>query len=233
MVNLSKRITGIDEIMDDFQLPASELEPVLKGLGKLNAWFGGHKNLISALQDFPVQQNCHISDWGCGGGDTLRAVANWAQQHKLNFKLTGIDAAPATVAFAKKETAGYPEIDFQKMDVMKDTFPDGQFDIVMSNLFSHHFEDEDWIVLVKKMLAAARHGVIITDLHRHRALYYALAFIFGAVIPNKMMRNDGLLSVKRSFTKPELIALLRQANINHYKIKWRWAFQWQVIIYKP
>jgi hypothetical protein len=30
MANLRKRITGVDEIMDDFALPANELDPVLK-----------------------------------------------------------------------------------------------------------------------------------------------------------------------------------------------------------
>ena len=48
MVNLSKR--AIDpEIMDDFSLPDTEVVPVLKGLEKLNALFGGHKSLIKAL----------------------------------------------------------------------------------------------------------------------------------------------------------------------------------------
>ena len=232
MVNLRKRITGVDEIMDDFDLPPAELNPVLKGLGDLNNWFGGHKTLIKALQQFPVAAGNHISDWGCGGGDALKAIAQWANKQKLPLQLTGVDAAPAAIAFAQKETASYPNIDYLQNMVMSEELKPGQFDIVVSSLFTHHFEDDAWVALVKKMLDCSRRGVIITDLHRHWLLYYSLIAIFTVVIPNKMMRHDGPLSVKRSFTKAELLHLLTQAGITHYKIQWKWAFRWQVIIYK-
>lgn len=232
MVNLRKRITGVDEIMDDFDLPPAELNPVLKGLGDLNNWFGGHKTLIKALQQFPVAAGNHISDWGCGGGDALKAIAHWAAGQNLPLQLTGVDAAPAAIDFARKETAAYPNIDYLQAMVMSHELKTNQFDIVLSSLFTHHFEDEAWIALVKKMLNCSRRGVIITDLHRHWLLYYSLIAIFTVVIPNKMMRHDGPLSVRRSFTKAELLQLLARAGITRYKIQWKWAFRWQVIIYK-
>ncbi|WP_158828865.1 methyltransferase domain-containing protein [Mucilaginibacter lacusdianchii] len=232
MINLSKRITGVDEIMDDFALPASELEPVLKGLGNLNAWFGGHQTLIKALEQFPVKPGYHISDWGCGGGDTLKAVAIWAQNRQVPLQLTGIDAAPAAITFAKKETRNYSNIKYLQADVLSDQWQENQFDIVVSSLFTHHFEDEQWIQLIQKMYKTAKHGIIITDLHRHWLLYYALIFITTIIIPNKMMRYDAPLSVQRSFTKAELKQLLKRAGITNYKIKWKWAFRWEVIIYK-
>ncbi|QJD95349.1 methyltransferase domain-containing protein [Mucilaginibacter robiniae] len=233
MLNLAKRINGVDELMDDFALPASELNPVLKGLGNLNAWFGGHKTLIKALVKFPVQAGNTISDWGCGGGDALKAIASWAAKRKLPLQLTGIDAAPAAISFAQQETAAYPNIHYQLTDVMSDGLQDNQFDIILSSLFTHHFEDEAWIALVKKMYRTAKRGVIITDLHRHWLLYYSLAVIAKVVVRNPMIYHDGLLSVKRSFKKSELKHLLAQAGITHYSIKWKWAFRWQVIIYKP
>jgi 2-polyprenyl-3-methyl-5-hydroxy-6-metoxy-1,4-benzoquinol methylase len=232
MINLRKRITGVDEIMDDFDLPLSELNPVLKGLGDLNNWFGGHKTLIKALQQFPVQAGNHISDWGCGGGDALKAIAQWASKQNLSVKLTGVDAAPAAIAFAQKETAGFNNIHYLQTMVMSDELKTNQFDMVISSLFTHHFEDDVWVALVKKMLDCSRRGIIITDLHRHWLLYYSLIVIFSTVIPNKMMRHDGPLSVKRSFKKAELVKLLARAGITHYKIEWKWAFRWQVIIYK-
>ncbi|WP_345954502.1 methyltransferase domain-containing protein [Mucilaginibacter sp. PAMB04168] len=232
MVNLRKRITGVDEIMDDFALPATELDPVLKGLGNLNAWFGGHKTLIKALQQFPVQAGNHLSDWGCGGGDALKAIAAWAKKQQVPLHLTGVDAAPAAIAFAEKETAAYNNINYLQTEVMSNELTENQFDVVVSSLFTHHFEDDAWIALVKKMLSCARRGIIITDLHRHWLLYYSLKAIFAFIIPNPMMRHDGPLSVKRSFKKQELVQLLAKAGITHYKISWKWAFRWQVIIYK-
>jgi 2-polyprenyl-3-methyl-5-hydroxy-6-metoxy-1,4-benzoquinol methylase len=232
MVDLRKRITGVDEIMDDFALPPSELNPVLKGLGDLNAWFGGHKALIKALQLFPVKAGNHISDWGCGGGDALKAIAKWAKMEGVPLKLTGVDAAPAAIAFAQNETAEYLNVNYLQTEVMSNELKPNQFDIILSSLFTHHFEDEAWIALVKKMYSCASRGVIITDLHRHWLLYYSLIAIFSFVIPNKMMRHDGPLSVKRSFKRAELHQMLTQAGFTNYKIQWKWAFRWQVIIYK-
>jgi 2-polyprenyl-3-methyl-5-hydroxy-6-metoxy-1,4-benzoquinol methylase len=232
MVNLRNRITGVDEIMDDFALSATELDPVLKGLGNLNAWFGGHKALIKALQRFPVAHGNHISDWGCGGGDALLAIAEWAKQHNLPLQLTGVDAAPAAIVYARQATSGYANVDYLQTEVMSTQLQANQFDIVVSSLFTHHFEEDAWIALVKKMLNCSRRGIIITDLHRHWLLYYSLKVIFRFVIPNPMMQHDGPLSVKRSFKKRELHSLLAQAGITHYKIKWKWAFRWEVLIYK-
>src|SRR5271168_2617089 len=98
MVKLKQRATG-KEIMDDFSLPEAEVVPVLKGLEKMNALFGGHKTIIKALKSLGIQNDWHISDWGCGGGDSLRAIAKWAKLNNLNIKLTGVDATPAAVAF--------------------------------------------------------------------------------------------------------------------------------------
>ena len=232
MVNLHKRITGVDEIMDDFALSQTELDPVLKGLGDLNSWFGGHKTLIKALQQLPIQAGNHISDWGCGGGDALKAIAQWAAGQNIPLHLTGVDAAPAAITFAQKETVAYANIDYLQTEVMSEELKPNQFDIVVSSLFTHHFEDDAWVALIKKMLGCSRRGVIVTDLHRHWLLYYSLIAIFTVVMPNKMMRHDGPLSVQRSFTKAELIQLLAKAGVTRYKIEWKWAFRWQVIIYK-
>jgi 2-polyprenyl-3-methyl-5-hydroxy-6-metoxy-1,4-benzoquinol methylase len=274
MVNLSQRATD-PEIMDDFSLPDTEVVPVLKGLEKLNALFGGHRSLIKALKQIPVKTHDHVSDWGCGGGDALRAIAKWAGKQGLNLELTGVDATASAVEFAREQAAPYPNIRFILCDVMgdpSDTNPllrggalgsemagvclpvyethtspplskrefhvadaslrPNQFDVVFSSLFTHHFADEEWILLIKKMVACSKKAVIITDLHRHWLLYYAVIFIAYTFTKSKMARFDGPLSVKRSFKKAELVNLLQQSGLTNYKITWKWAFRWQVIIYK-
>jgi hypothetical protein len=49
---------------------------------------------------------------------------------------------------------------------------------------------------------------------------------------NKMVRVDGPLSVKRSFKRHELVALLKRAQIDNYKLTWVWPFRWLLVIYK-
>jgi len=231
MVNLQYRSTD-PEIMDDFSLPDTEVVPVLKGLEKMNALFGGHKTLIKALKSLSVKSGDMVSDWGCGGGDALRAIAKWADKENVELKLTGVDATASAVEFARQEAASYPNIDFILSDVMSNDLEPNQFDVVFSSLFTHHFADDEWIALVKKMADCSKKAVIITDLHRHWLLYYAVIFISHVFTRSKMARFDGPLSVKRSFKKQELVNLLQQSGLTNYKIEWKWAFRWQVIIYK-
>ncbi len=220
------------EIMDDLDLPDSKIAPVLEGLGKVNSWLGGYKSLIRVLKSFPLQQGYAIGDWGCGGGDVLIEIAKWAAKNKFSLRLTGIDAAPAAINFAAKASAGFNNIDYLLADVIDHKKPTGQYDIIISSLFTHHFNDERWIQLVKNMQASARKGIIITDLHRHWVLYYAVIVITHIFTRNKMVRNDGPLSVKRAFKKGELVTLLKNAEIDNYNLTWRWPFRWQLIIYK-
>jgi 2-polyprenyl-3-methyl-5-hydroxy-6-metoxy-1,4-benzoquinol methylase len=220
------------EIMDDFTLPASEIDPVLEGLGKVNSWFGGHQSLINALKDFPIHNGYSLSDWGCGGGDALIAIAKWAKKQQIHLKLTGLDAAQSAVNYARKEAAGFNNISFVQADVINDTHLIKLTDVIICSLFTHHFDDEHWVKLIKNMQVSAQKGIIITDLHRHWGLYYAVIFITHVLTRNKMVRNDGPLSVRRGFKKHELIALLKKAQIDNYNLTWRWPFRWQLIIYK-
>jgi 2-polyprenyl-3-methyl-5-hydroxy-6-metoxy-1,4-benzoquinol methylase len=230
MVNLKHRSFQA-EVMDDFNLPSTEIDPVLAGLAKMNRWFGAHKSLIKALKKFPAEAGNHISDWGCGGGDSLLALRRWSDKNNLSLKLTGVDAAPAAIKFAEFNTA-YNDVDYIEADVLGDNLKPNQFDVVCSGLFSHHFTDVEWAALITKMHNCARRGVILTDLHRHWLLYYAIWLITHTITRNKMVRIDGPLSVKRAFKNRELVALLKTAQIDNYKLTWVWPFRWLLVIYK-
>jgi 2-polyprenyl-3-methyl-5-hydroxy-6-metoxy-1,4-benzoquinol methylase len=230
MLNLKTRSTQ-PEVMDDFALPPAEIDPVLAGLGTMNRLFGAHRDIVKILKQFPAKENDHLSDWGCGGGDTLIALRNWSDKNNLALKLTGVDAAGAAVRFAAENSEG-KAINYIQADVLDDDLKAGQFDIVFSGLFSHHFADEEWVRLIKKMHNCATRGVILTDLHRHWLLYYAVLFITHVFTNNKMVRVDGPLSVKRSFKRSELEALLKKAQIVNYNLTWAWPFRWVLVIYK-
>jgi SAM-dependent methyltransferase len=208
------------------------LIPVLKGLDILNRFSGGNRAIISALHRLPIQNNWLIADWGCGGGGMLRAIAKWATGRGFKIQLNGLDATPAAIAYAAGSSSAFKNITFSQADVLNQEPVENGADIVYSSLFSHHFDDGDWVKLVNHMLLSSRHAVIITDLHRHWLSYYGVVVISALVTRNKMAQNDGPLSVRRSFKKSELIALLKKSNAVHYRIRWRWAFRWEVIILK-
>lgn len=231
MPDLSYR-TNTLEIMDDFDLPSAEITPVLEGLSKMNALFGGHKSIIKLLKNFAVSNNYTVSDWGCGGGDTLIAIAKWAKGQQIDLNLNGVDAATAAVNYARHQASGYSNISITQADVIDEAYLIKPADVIICSLFTHHFDDERWVVLIQNMHASAQKGIIITDLHRHWLLYHAIVFITHVFTRNTMAQNDGPLSVKRGFKRHELLALLKKAQIDNFKLTWRWPFRWELIIYK-
>lgn len=230
MPDFSKRATGL-EIMDDFSLDATEIDPLLCGLEKVNQYLGGYRVVFSALKKVSIRNHFHISDWGCGGGDVLRAIAKKTQKQNLELQFTGIDATPAAVNFANRKNTS-PQINYILADVLSEEISALKFDIVLSTLFTHHFKDEAWISLIKKMLNCSRRAVIIDDLHRHWFAYYAIKTITHIITRSRLARYDGPLSVLKGFKRKELESLLQKAGIKNYNIKWMWAFRWRIILYK-
>lgn len=230
MPDFSKRSTA-EEIMDDFTLPKTEIFPVLQGLERINTILGGYQVFYDAFIYLKLKNNETVCDWGCGGGDALRKLARWTNRRHLSIKFTGLDATPAAIEFAKIKAKAFPQINFVQTDVLKDVQHE-TCDYVISSLFTHHFDDENWIILVQKMLASCKKAVIINDLHRHPLAYYSFIATARLFSRTKMIREDGALSVLRSFTQSELVNLLHRAGIKKYKIKWMWAFRWQIILYK-
>ena len=86
--------------MDDLTLSGEELQKNLRELEIINNWLGGHKVVLNALDKLNVHyknQNITIADIGCGGGDTLTTIANWAKCKAIAVELTGIDANASSI----------------------------------------------------------------------------------------------------------------------------------------
>ena len=94
-------------------------------------------------------------------------------------------------------------------------FAPGSFDLVIASQMTHHLaSDAEVIQHFREAWRVARHGIFITDMTRSPFLY---AMIWGAVQALRLspkMRADGLLSVKRSWTRDEIAVLAAQAGLS-------------------
>jgi hypothetical protein len=86
------------------------------------------------------------------------------------------------------------------------------------------------VLLLKAMKEKARLGIVINDLHRHRLAYYSIKWLTTLFSRSSMVKNDAPLSVLRSFSKADWERILDGAGIERYRIRWFWAFRWQVIV---
>ena len=220
------------EIMDDMNIPLNIISKVLIELNKINNLLGGYSASKNAFHKIGVQEGDVISDWGCGGGDSLRKIDEWCYKQNLPVKLIGVDFSESIINFATEKQNFHYTIDWICADVFSDKISNKQFDIIHSCLFTHHFKDEDWIKLIQKMQRSCTRAVIINDLHRNWFAYYSIKILTKIFSNSDMIKNDAPISVLRGFKRKELKDLLDKAGIEHYTISWFWAFRWQVIIYK-
>lgn len=218
------------EMMDDFTLGHQLIDPIMDELEAVNKLLGGYQVFFNALKKTGIESGLSISDWGCGGGDSLRVIARWARKRNLKINLVGVDATSSAIEYAREKSKDFPEISYIHSDVMSDSLKENQFDVVISSLFTHHFPEKDWIRLVQKMASCARRYVVINDLHRHWFAYHSIGVLTGLFSRSEMVKHDSKLSVLRSFKRAEISSMLQQANLRNYNVKWMWAFRWQVII---
>jgi 2-polyprenyl-3-methyl-5-hydroxy-6-metoxy-1,4-benzoquinol methylase len=144
--------------------------------------------------------------------------------------LTGFDANPSIIEYAKSHSATFSNISLQSVNVFSEAFQKQKFDIVLSTLFMHHFTDEELILLLSSLKQQAEY-IIINDIHRHPLAYHSIKLLTQLFSRSAMVKYDAPLSVIRSFTKNELRNILHKAGITSFSLTWKWAFRWQLIIH--
>ncbi|MDX5348389.1 MAG: methyltransferase domain-containing protein [Hymenobacteraceae bacterium] len=228
------------ELMDELSLSGNALKQNLDELEVINKWLGGNEVVTDALdqlRQMPVfkpfsGKQLKIADLGCGGGDILREVAQWSKKRQQPVALTGIDANAFMINYATGKCSSWPQIQLLQQDIFSENFKNEQYDIVICSLFCHHFTNQQLIQMLQQFYSQAILAVIITDLHRHPLAYYSIKWLTAGFSKSYLVKNDAPLSVLRAFRKKELEQLLLQAGIKNFRLKWRWAFRWQLILIK-
>ncbi len=232
----TKHRTDAPEIMDDFSLEGHDLLDALDKIATINQWLGGNtltlKGAEKLIQNQPKGTQICIVDLGCGNGDMLRSLAEYALKNNRKFKLIGIDANAFTLNYAKESSKNYPNIEYLSEDIFKFDFEQYKIDIALCTLTLHHFKEEQILKIMQDLNENTKIGIVVNDLHRSALAYRLFQLICFVFRLNSMSKEDGLTSILRGFKKAELIAFSRKLKFTHYTINWKWAFRYQWIIYK-
>jgi SAM-dependent methyltransferase len=244
------------ELIDDLNLSNEALRQNLEELATINKWLGGNEVTISGLKqalnkttikqvnssiggqganiNSPIggQGALKIADIGCGGGDMLKLMANWAYKNRIEATFIGIDANQFMIDFAKQRTSNFENISYIKQDAFSEKIKNLDLDIATMTLFCHHFTENQLIELFSNLRKNCNTGLIINDLHRHWLAYYSISWLTHLFSKSYLVKNDARLSVWRGFHKNELVDILQKAGFEHFSIKWRWAFRWQIVAWK-
>jgi 2-polyprenyl-3-methyl-5-hydroxy-6-metoxy-1,4-benzoquinol methylase len=233
MPDFSNRSTDI-EIMDDLNCSGAVLEQTLRELEVINKWLGGNAITIDALEQLLItkseSETITIGDLGCGNGDMLKIISEWAKSRGTILNLVGIDANPNTINVAKRNLGASPYVELEVMNIFGEEFQQQKFDIVIGTLFYHHFSDQQLIEFFSQLRKQVRIGFIINDIHRHWLAYFSIKVLTQAFSKSTMVKYDAPLSVLRAFKKRDLELIMQASRITNYSIRWKWAFRWQVIV---
>lgn len=222
------------EIMDYLDMSGELLIKTLDKIASINKWLGGNGLTIDGLEEILKTQDktqvIRVVDLGCGNGDMLRAIAKFGKKNAYQFQLLGIDANQATIDYAVQLSQDYPEITYQKEDVLSESFKAETYDIALCTLFLHHFEDQVALNLIEFLLEKAEFGIVVNDLHRHWLAYYLFSFL-TLFVNNPMVKEDGRISILRGFKRVDFETFSKKLK-HKSAITWRWAFRYQWIIKK-
>jgi 2-polyprenyl-3-methyl-5-hydroxy-6-metoxy-1,4-benzoquinol methylase len=145
-----------------------------------------------------------LLDVGCGGGDVPVLLARWAARDGLRIEVTAIDPDPRASRFAADHhrAAG---VTFRQASSSALGREGRSYDFVVSNHVLHHLAADEFPAFLADS-AALCHGCVIHNDLRRSALAYALFFAGSWPFTGSFIRQDGLTSIRRSYTAAELRA---------------------------
>ena len=205
------------ELLDD-QLPERDVLLSLADLRFVNRRLGGWRSLRRTVLPLVAGlQRPRLLDVGCGSADLperLRLARPELRVVGVDRKLLHLKAAPAGVARVAADVKALP-------------FAPGSFDVVTASLFLHHFDSEAAAALLAELFALARRALVVNDLRRARVPYYFGRAFFPLLFRSRVSVHDGLVSIRRAFTRAELVDVFARAGIRDVRV--RGAFPYRLL----
>jgi SAM-dependent methyltransferase len=181
-----------------------------RDLRRVNAFMGARGILERALDRvvgrLPPERPLRIIELGCGDGRLMLDVARHRGDRPGQVTLDLLDRQP----IVEQETlAAYAKAGWQAAPLVADVMDwasAGQdaprWDVVVANLFLHHFDD---VALVRLLAGCARRSDALVACEPRRTRFALgashLIVFLGA---NAVTRRDGVLSVRAGFVGDEL-----------------------------
>ena len=200
------------ELLDDPNADPDTVAESLRNIARANRWFGGaaavRHGLACTLGGMAPGFTYSLLDLGTGAGDLPRVAERWGIKRGIRIQPVGLELSRAAAALAQRAglpivvgCAGTPPI------------RDKSVDVVLVSQVAHHLSPESVVHLFRTCNRLARRAVIIADLRRHQLA--ASGFRLGARLLgfDTVTVTDGVTSIRRGFSRRELLSLMAQAGI--------------------
>jgi ubiquinone/menaquinone biosynthesis C-methylase UbiE len=209
------------ERIDTGDYTPEEYRRFLSDIAFINRYFGEahalRRSLFRQIADAGLER-FSVLDVGCGSGEVLRQIGNFAAATNRRASLTGIDINALSISETAAQSVGEAPITAIRGDALQLPFADRSFDFAISSLFFHHLTDSDAAKVLAEMKRVARQSIFVIDLHRHAAALFFYKILCTAFRISPLVREDGSLSIRRAFRPAELRAIADQAGIKNASV---------------
>lgn len=208
------RLSGVTELLDGPLDDPAMLDANLRDLARINRLTGGTRlseRAIAALGDATT-----ILDVGTGGADIPMTLLARARVDGRSLAITATDSRSEILAAAvraRPSVAGIAGLELAVADGRALPYPDGAFDVAHCSLVIHHLEPEEAVAFLRELHRVARGGIVLNDLVRGRLFWVGGWLLIHAIARSAYTRHDGPLSVRRAYSRPELLDLVSAAGL--------------------
>jgi SAM-dependent methyltransferase len=211
----------LDGPLDD---PAA-LAANLRDLATINRLTGGARLSVRAVRALADADRgggdrsgdvATLLDVGTGAADIPMALLVDARAHGRSLHVTATDSRPEVLAAALVSRPSLERshgLTVAIADGAALAYPDGAFDVAHSSLLLHHLEPPDAVAFLREMRRVATRGIVVNDLARSWPNWLGAWLLTRTLARSAYTRHDGPLSVRRAYTRREMVALLAEAAL--------------------
>ena len=171
------------------------------------------KDTVQLLKKIP--SNSTILDVGCGAG---LFILHLSRVFPL-MTLVGTDICLSSIMLGQQALEEWQKkyfttnVSFNLQDSPKVHLLANSVDVIITTMVCHHLDNDALVGFLQQLLTGAKKAVIINDLHRHPLAEFFYAILSPILFQNRLITHDGLISIRRGFTRREWQTLLDKAKI--------------------
>lgn len=213
-----RRITSHELLDDDLGTP-EEINASLDDLWRINRRLGGVSSNLRMLEHFFSRTGAHpvrILDVGSGDSRLAGCLRTELLHRNIRADFFALDRRLTHLAGGSPLAAGLLPV---VADVFALPFPERSFDVVMCNLFFHHFSGEEAQKLLCSLAKVASQAVLVNDLERRLLPYLFIRFLGFPFAHSRITRHDAPASVRQAYARDELAALASGAGFKNFEVK--------------
>lgn len=207
--DLSMRADNLHESMTDPNCSRAKLFRTYSEFALTNRLLAGWRRCYVSLirPHLRAGEESTLLDIGFGGGDIPRTVSAWVRRDGFQLEITGIeqDARALEYVSTLPKRGGVTFREASLDDLLREK---RMFDFVISNHVLHELTNREVGVFRDQVEALTRRCSIMNDVARSSPGYLLFASTVPLFMRNSFTVPDGLISIRRSFTRDELQSAL-------------------------